>query len=135
MTAFTAYGTDGLQKTSIAPATTGPTIHASVSAVASNELALTSSSSGTRFGIAAFAAGMKNPVATPATAASATIAAGLSTNGSAANTPQRTTSEPIMSRRRDIRSTSGPSRSPITTIGRNSVIRSAATQTLESVRS
>ena len=71
MTAFTAYGTDGLQTASIAPATTGPIIHASVSTVASSELALTSSSSGTRFGIAAFAAGRKNPVAMPATAASA----------------------------------------------------------------
>ena len=135
VTAFTAYGTDGLQTASIAPATTGPIIHASVSAVASREFALTSSSSGTRFGIAAFAAGMKNPVATPATAASATIAVGLSTNGSAANTPKRARSEPIISHRRDSRSTSGPSRSPITTIGRNSVIRSAATQTLESVLS
>ena len=114
---------------------TGPTIHASVSAVAISELAFTSSSSETMFGMAALAAGMKNPVATPATAASPTIAVGLSTNGSAAKTPKRTRSEPIISHRRDIRSTSGPSRSPIATIGRNSVMRTAETHTLEPVSS
>ena len=77
VTAFTAYGTDGPQAASMSAPTTGPIIHASVSTVAVSELALASSSSETRFGMAAFAAGMKNPVATPATAASTMIALGL----------------------------------------------------------
>ena len=61
-----------LHAVTMRPATTGPIIHESVSTVTTSELALTSSSSGTRFGIAAFAAGRKKPVAIPDTAASAT---------------------------------------------------------------
>jgi hypothetical protein len=38
-----------------------------------------------------------------------------------------------MSHRRENRSTSGPSRKPMTTIGRKSAISSAATQTPDSV--
>ena len=94
-----------------------------------------SSSSGTRFGSPAKAAGRKKPVATPDTPASTTSASGLSTNGSAAKTPKRTRSETIMSRRRERRSTSGPRTSPITTIGRKSAMRSPATHTPEPVSS
>ena len=133
MTAFTAYGTEGPHTVSIRPPTTGPIIHASVSTVTTSEFALTSSSSETRFGIAAFAAGMKNPVAMPEIAASPMIALGLSTNGNAAKTPNRARSDAIISRRRERRSTSGPRSSPIATIGRKSAMRSAATQTPESV--
>ena len=124
-----------LHAVTMRPATTGPIIHESVSTVTTSEFALTSSSSGTRFGIAAFAAGRKKPVAIPDTAASATRLPTPSTNGRAAKTPKRTRSEAIMSLRRESRSTSGPSRNPITTIGRKSAMRSAATQTPELVSS
>ena len=60
-------------------------------------------------GAPAQTAGRKKPVATPLTAASATISAGSSTNGSATNVPARTRSETIIRRRRESRSTSGPS--------------------------
>ena len=89
VTALTAYGTSGPQAANMSPPTTGPIIHASVSMVWRSEFAFVSSSSGTRFGSPAYAAGRKKPVAMPATPASATIAAGLSTKGSAANTPKR----------------------------------------------
>ena len=89
VTAFTAYGTELPQKVSMSPPATGPIIQARFSIVCMSEFAFGSSSSGTRFGRPALAAGMKNPVAMPATAARATIAAGLSTNGSAAKTPKR----------------------------------------------
>ena len=113
----------------------GPIIHDSVSTVTTSELALTSSSSGTRFGIAAFAAGRKKPVAMPEIAASTTSPPTPSTNGNAANTPKRARSETIISHRRERRSRSGPRRNPMTTIGRKSAIRSAATQTPDLVSS
>ncbi len=52
VTAFTTYGTVGPHAVTMRPATMGPIIHDSVSTVTTSELALTSSSSGTRFGIA-----------------------------------------------------------------------------------
>ena len=63
------------------------------------------------------------------------MTAGLSVKGSAAKTPKRAMSEPIISQRRESRSTSGPSRSPMTTIGRKSAMRSPATHTGDPVRS
>ena len=105
------------------------------STVASSEVACSRSSSETRFGSAAHTAGRKKPVAIPLTAASATISAGSSTNGSATNVPARTRSETIIRRRRERRSTSGPSVTPISTIGRKSAIRSAASQRPDPVRS
>ena len=128
VSALTTYGTSGPHAVYRSAPTTGPIIHASVSMVWSSEFAFVSSSSGTRFGSPAYAAGRKKPVATPEMAASATMSAGLSVNGSTANTPKRAMSEPIMSHRRESRSTSGPSSSPMTTIGRKSAIRSPATQ-------
>ena len=82
-----------------------------------------------------FPAGKKKPVATPVTPASTTNPSGLPTNGSAANTPKRTRSDAIMSRRRESRSTRGPRRKPMRTIGRKSAMRRAATQTPDPVRS
>ena len=113
VTALNAYGTDGPHAANMSAPASGPIIIESVSTVTVSELALASSSSGTRFGIAAFAAGKKNPVATPVTAASTIKPSALSTNGSAANTPKRTMSATIMSQRRESRSTSGPSRKPM----------------------
>ena len=46
-------------------------------------------------------------------------------NGSAQKAPKRTRSEPIISPRRESRSTSGPASSPTTTVGRMSAIRRA----------
>ena len=69
----------------------------------------------------------------PATAASAVIWSALVVNGSAAKTPKRTRSEPIIRRRRESRSISGPTRIPMTKVGRRSAIRSAATQADDSV--
>ena len=100
-----------------------------------SEFAFASSSSGTRFGIAALAAGKKKPVATPVTAASTTRPVALSTNGSAAKTPKRARSATIMSRRRESRSMRGPSRNPMRTIGRKSAMRSAAIHSPDSVSS
>ena len=57
----------------------------------------------------------------------------LVVNGSAAKTPKRTRSEPIIRRRRESRSISGPTSSPIANIGSRSAIRSAATQAEDSV--
>ena len=50
VTAFTAYGTEGLQALTISPPRTGPIIQAAFSTVWSSEFAFVSSSSGTRFG-------------------------------------------------------------------------------------
>ena len=74
VTALTAYGTDGPQAAYISAPSERADRHASVSTVTVSELAFASSSSGTRFGIAAFAAGKKKPVATPVTPASTTSA-------------------------------------------------------------
>jgi hypothetical protein len=69
------------------------------------------------------------------TPASATITSGRSTNGNAQKTASRTRSEAIIKRRRENRSTSGPSARPIATIGRKSAISSAPTQVGEPVTS
>ena len=60
-----------------------PDVQAMCSTVVRSEVACSRSSSETRFGIPAQTAGRKKPVAMPLTPASATIAAGSSTNGSA----------------------------------------------------
>ena len=133
--AFTQYAVLGPHAASSKPAEAGPTVQAMCSTVMRSEVACSRSSSETKFGSAAHTAGRKKPVAIPLTAASATISAGSSTNGSATNVPARTRSETIISRRRESRSTSGPSVTPITTIGRKSAIRSAANQRPEPVRS
>ena len=135
VTAFTQYAIAGPEKARSPPARIGPTVQATCSTVERSDVACSRSSSPTSVGSPAQTAGRKNPVATPLTAASATIAAGSSTNGSAAKVPARTRSETIISRRRERRSTSGPSVIPITTIGMKSAIRSAASQRPESVRS
>ena len=111
--AFTQYAVLGPHAASSKPAEAGPTVQAMCSTVASSEVACSRSSSETKFGSAAHTAGRKKPVAIPLTAASATISAGSSTNGSATNVPARTRSETIISRRRERRSTSGPSVTPI----------------------
>ena len=89
----------------------------------------------TRFGIPAYTAGRKKPVAIPASAASTTIAPALSANGSAQKTATRTRSDATSRRLRESRSTSGPSSNPITMIGRKSAIRSALTHVPDPVRS
>ena len=78
---------------------------------------------------------MKKPLAKPTTSASATIVSGLGANGSAAKAARRTRSDAIRSRRRERRSTSGPSSRPMTIVGRKSATRSALTHRPESVRS
>ena len=72
--------------------------------------------------------GRKKPVAKPATAARATIARRSRANGSAQKTAERSEVGADHQPRRENRSTSGPSRRPITTAGRKSAIRSALTQ-------
>ena len=92
----------------------GPTVQATCSTVERSEVACSRSSSPTRFGSPAQTAGRKKPVAIPLTAASATIAPARRRTASATNVPARTRSETTISRRRERRSTSGPSVSPIT---------------------
>ena len=127
LTEFTEYASAGPEMKSSPPATTGPIIQAAFSVVARSDVASSRSSFSTRFGIPAQTAGRKNPVATPPTAARTTIAAGYSTNGSAANVAARVRSETIISLRRERRSTSGPSVNPMMTIGRKSAISKPAT--------
>src|SRR5947208_4048535 len=80
-------------------------------------------------------AGLKKPVAKPATPASATTVPAEFANGSAQKTRKRTRSEATISPRRENRSSKGPRKSPTTTAGRNSTIISALTHGPESVRS
>ncbi len=133
--AFAQYAISGPDAARSAPARIGPSVQAMCSTVVRSEVACSRSSSETRFGMPAQTAGRKNPVAMPLTPASATIAAGSSTNGSATKVPARMRSETIISRRRERRSTSGPSVTPMTTIGRKSAIRRAASHRPESVLS
>src|SRR5436309_6059624 len=100
-----------------------------------SEFARVRSASSTRLGSPAYTAGLKKPVAKPSTPGSATIVPAESANGSAQKTRNRTRSEATISPRREKRSSSGPSKSPTTTAGRNSTIMSALTQGPESVRS
>ena len=93
------------------------------------------SSSGIRFGTPASTAGRKNEFATPATAASATIASALPTNGSATKTPMRAMSAATISFLRESRSMSGPAASPTITDGRKVTMKRALTHHVESVRS
>src|SRR5438093_2889525 len=100
-----------------------------------SEFARVRSASSTRLGRPAYTAGLKKPVAKPATPASATIVPAEFANGSAQKTRKRTRSEATISPRRENRSSSGPRKSPTTTAGRNSTIMSALTHGPESVRS
>jgi hypothetical protein len=59
----------------------------------------------------------------------------LPAKGSTQKTAARTRSDPISSRRRESRSTSGAARIPIRMIGRNSTSRSALTHLPDPVRS
>ncbi len=133
VTAFAQYATSTPFEASNRPAIAGPIVHATFSTVVSSDVACSRSSSSTRFGRPAQTAGRKKPVATPFTAATATIARGSSTNGSRTNVAARTRSDTIIRRLRDSRSTSGPIVSPIRMIGRKSAIRSAASQRPEPV--
>ncbi len=135
VTAFVQYATSTPFVARSSPAKAGPRVHATFSTVVSSDVACSRSSSVTRFGSPAHTAGRKKPVATPFTAATATMARGSSTNGMRTNVAARTRSETIISRLRESRSTSGPRVSPITTIGRKSAIRSAASHRPEPVSS
>ena len=94
-----------------------------------------SSASGTRFGHARRRrpGGRSRSRGLRRTRGRRSIAA-LGANGSATKTPTRSASAAIISERRSSRSRSGPSRSPTTIVGRNSTMKTAATQRPELAR-
>ncbi len=134
-TPFSQYARCGPDAATSAPPMIGATVQLTFSLVWMSEFARARSCSSTRFGRPAYTAGRKNPVASPAIPASATICPAVFANGRVKKTPARTRSETIMSPRRETRSSSGPSASPTATAGRNSTISRALTHEPEFVRS
>jgi hypothetical protein len=77
----------------------------------------------TRLGTAASDAGLNRPVPAPASRASPTVAAKLSTSATPRNAAARTTSETIRQLRRDQRSAAAPNTGPSSMAGTRSARR------------
>ena len=80
--ALIQYAVCGPVAATSTPPITGPTAQLAFSAVCSTEFAAARSSSATRFGRPAYAAGRKKPVAIPAIPASTTTCSASFVNGS-----------------------------------------------------
>jgi hypothetical protein len=133
--ALKTYATSGLEAATRAPPAREPTIQVRLSADWRSPLACGRSRPLTRFGRAAYWAGRKKLVATPAARARSTIWSAPVAKGSVKKTAARARSAPTRIDRRWIRSISGPAARPMTTSGRNSAIRRALTQLASCVRS